>query len=243
MFRQYQWEIKGLLNARGINELVIHFDSPVKFITEKQAIRPLPGVPQAIHGSPHIRKAPCQFGWDWGPQLPPIGIWKDIRLEGYSQARFSEIHLRQEHAKEKVTVEVRACIQRWDEKPLVAEVRIKAPNGDTFVKKEEITARNEITVKVPISNPELWWPNGYGSQPLYQVDIALMSDNIAQRRLFWISVRTNSDYVRSNCASRRISGDVPLFLSLTVFRFLPKAPTGSRQILFPHASQTHFWKN
>ena len=180
MFRQYQWEIKGLLNARGINELVIHFDSPVKFITEKQAIRPLPGVPQAIHGSPHIRKAPCQFGWDWGPQLPPIGIWKDIRLEGYSLARFSEIHLRQEHANEKVTVEVRACIQRWDEKPLVAEVRIKAPNGDTFVKKEEITARNEITVKVPISNPELWWPNGYGSQPLYQVEVALMSDDSSE---------------------------------------------------------------
>ena len=116
---------------------MIHFSSPVKFITEKQAIRPLPGVPQAIHGSPHIRKAPCQFGWDWGPQLPPIGIWKDIRLEGYSVACFSEVHLRQEHAKEKVTVEVRACIQRWDEKPLVAEVRIKAPNGDTFVKKED----------------------------------------------------------------------------------------------------------
>jgi beta-mannosidase len=29
MFRQYQWEVKGLLKARGINELMIHFDSPV----------------------------------------------------------------------------------------------------------------------------------------------------------------------------------------------------------------------
>ncbi len=195
MFRQYQWEIKGLLNAGGINELMIHFSSPVKFITEKQVIRPLPGVPQAIHGSPHIRKAPCQFGWDWGPQLPPIGIWKDIRLEGYSVACFSEVHLRQEHAKEKVTVEVRACIKRWDEKPLVAEVRIKAPNGDTFVKKEAITARNEVTVKVPISDPELWWPNGYGSQPLYQVDITLMSDNTAggvllDKRSYNLGLRT-----------------------------------------------------
>jgi beta-mannosidase len=88
MFRQYQWEIKSILKANAANDLTITFASPVKFITEKQTIRPLPGVPQAIHGSPHIRKAPCQFGWDWGPQLPPIGIWKDIRLEGFSKARF-----------------------------------------------------------------------------------------------------------------------------------------------------------
>ena len=56
------------------------------YCAEKQAIRPLPGVSQAIPGGPYLRKAPCQFGWDWGPQLPPIGIWKDIRLEGYEAA-------------------------------------------------------------------------------------------------------------------------------------------------------------
>jgi beta-mannosidase len=53
------------------------------------------GVSQAIPGGPHVRKAPCQFGWDWGPQLPPIGIWKDIRLEGYDGARIEDVHLRQ----------------------------------------------------------------------------------------------------------------------------------------------------
>ena len=88
MFRRYQWEVKSLLNAKGANDLTITFSSPVKYAAEKQAIRPLPGVSQAIPGGPHLRKAPCQFGWDWGPQLPPIGIWKDIRLEGYSEARF-----------------------------------------------------------------------------------------------------------------------------------------------------------
>ena len=32
-----------------------------------------------------MRKAPCHFGWDWGPKLPPIGIWRDLRLEGYQR--------------------------------------------------------------------------------------------------------------------------------------------------------------
>jgi beta-mannosidase len=195
MFRQYQWEIKSILKANAANNLTITFASPVKFITEKQAIRPLPGVPQAIHGSPHIRKAPCQFGWDWGPQLPPIGIWKDIRLEGYSKARFSDIHLRQKHTKGQVMVEVRACIQHWDETPLIVAVSITAPNGESILEKAAITVGGEITVKVPISDPELWWPNGYGSQPLYQVEVALLADDSSEatlldKRLYQLGLRT-----------------------------------------------------
>ncbi len=175
MFRRYEWELKPFLNAQGVNDLTITFSSPVKYAAEKHAIRPLPGVSQAIPGAPHLRKAPCQFGWDWGPQLPPIGVWKDIRLEGYRGARLSEIHLRQHHANGQVAVEVQVSVQRWEDAPLDAIVRITAPDGETLEKEVAIPARDEVIVKVPISRPELWWPNGYGAQPLYQVEVSLVS--------------------------------------------------------------------
>ena len=53
MFRRYQWEINPLLNAKDANDLTITFSSPVKYAAEKQTIRPLPGVTQAIPGGPH----------------------------------------------------------------------------------------------------------------------------------------------------------------------------------------------
>jgi beta-galactosidase/beta-glucuronidase len=81
MFRQYRWDVRPLLRATDANELRITFASPVRYASEKQKARALPGVSQAIPGGPYLRKAPCQFGWDWGPQLPPVGIWKDLRLE------------------------------------------------------------------------------------------------------------------------------------------------------------------
>ncbi len=174
MFRRYQWEVKPLLKAKGVNELTIIFSSPVKYMAEKQALRPLPGVAQAIPGGPHLRKAPCQFGWDWGPQLPPIGVWKDIRLESYSGARLAQVHLRQNHAGGQVAVEVRVAVQQWDEAPLTAVVRITAPDGETFEEKAAMTAGDGVKVKVPIPRPELWWPNGYGGQPLYQVKVSLV---------------------------------------------------------------------
>jgi len=104
MFRQYRWDIKQILHP-GENILDVLFDSPIRYCAEKQAAHPMIGVPQAIPGGPHLRKAPCQFGWDWGPKLPPIGIWKDVRLEGYEEARIEDVHLRQIHENGSVTIE------------------------------------------------------------------------------------------------------------------------------------------
>jgi beta-mannosidase len=135
MFRRYEWEVKSLLGVAEANEITITFDSPMKFIAKKQSIRPLPGVAQAIPGGPYLRKAPCQFGWDWGPQLPQVGIWKDIRLEGYSVARLADVHLRQDHSGGRVTVEAMITSELWGKSPLSAVVRITTPDGEALKKK------------------------------------------------------------------------------------------------------------
>jgi beta-mannosidase len=181
MFRRYEWEIKSFLNIDGANEITVTFFSPVKYTAEKQKIRSLPGVLQAIPGGPHLRKAPCQFGWDWGPQLPPIGIWKEIRLEGYTEARISNINLQQIHDYGNVTVIVRVSVQRWVENPMTLGVRITTPKGEIFEKEAAIPIQCEGEVNIPIPNPDLWWPNGYGGQPLYQVDISLVRDDPTNR--------------------------------------------------------------
>ncbi|MGA2503320.1 MAG: glycoside hydrolase family 2 protein [Anaerolineales bacterium] len=183
MFRRYQWEVKSLLNVKGINDLIIKFFSPVKYAAEKEAMRILPGVSQAIPGGSHLRKAPCQFGWDWGPRLPPIGIWKDIRLEGFSEARLTKVHLRQDHTGGQVALEVRVDVQRWGKVPVAAIVRITAPDGGVLEKKEAINAQNGAIVKVPVPRPELWWPNGYGGQPLYQVEVSLLRNDDSESGL------------------------------------------------------------
>lgn len=176
MFRQYRWEVKPLLTEQD-NELVIAFASPVKYVTEKQAARALPGVPQAIPGGPYLRKAPCQFGWDWGPQLPPTGIWKDLRLEGYSGARLDEVHVRQQHAGGQVTVEARVTVERLSgidaNTPLTVAASVVAPGGETIEGSAPVSDNGEAVVSLQIPNPQLWWPNGYGDQPLYLVRVAV----------------------------------------------------------------------
>ena len=182
MFRQYRWEVKSLLRG-GDNELIIAFGSPVRFCTEMEAIRPLNGVTAAIPGGPHLRKAPCQFGWDWGPMLPPIGIWKDIRLEGRSIARLDDVHLRQSHAAGRVTISAAVTVERWSADPLTVTLRVTAPDGSVQEQTGDVAEGTEGGAQgaVEVANPQLWWPNGYGDRPLYGVEVVLTAGGSADQ--------------------------------------------------------------
>jgi beta-mannosidase len=171
MFRQYHWDVKPLLKAEG-NELRIDLESVVRHVAQKQAIRSLPGVSQAIAGGPHVRKAPCQFGWDWGPQLPPVGIWKDIRLEAFDSARLSEVHLRQFHVNGVVRVEARLAVENWTS-GLSALLQVTAPDGAAYTISAVLASASDNGLALEIENPQLWWPNGWGDQPLYHVEVQL----------------------------------------------------------------------
>ena len=190
MYRQYRWDIKSQLKA-GANEITIRFDSPVKFCADQQAKRYLPGVSQAIDGGPHLRKAPCQFGWDWGPQLPPIGIWQDIRVEGYQSARVEEVQFVQHHQSGKVTVSAHVQVERWDKAALSATLTITGPDGKSINSSTALATEKVADLSVEIANPQLWWPNGYGQQPLYKAVVSVEKDGKAlDRKDFQLGLRT-----------------------------------------------------
>ena len=177
MFRRWEWGVKTVLHE-GQNELQVVFGSPVRFITARQAQLPLQGGGD-IPGGPHLRKAPCHWGWDWGPKLPPIGIWKEIRLEGFS-TRLTDVHVRQQHdpgGRVTVTAEIEAESKSTSE--LIASLKVAAPDGQEWLIEESLSSiyvddgEKICTLTAEIKNPQLWWPNGYGAQPLYKVEVTL----------------------------------------------------------------------
>jgi beta-mannosidase len=173
MFRAYRWDVKGLLRE-GENEIVVAFQSPVRVCAERGRAQHLPTVNGVFEGAQTLRKAPCHFGWDWGPNLPTAGIWRDIRLEGYSAARIDDVHLRQEHAAGRVTLRANIGAVRWTDAPLTARLTVTAPDGKQFSAEGTIEG-NSAALTVEIDEPQLWWPNGMGAQPLYEVDIKLVA--------------------------------------------------------------------
>ena len=195
MFRRWEWDVKPLLRA-GENEVRIFFGSPLRFIAARQAQLPLTGGGD-IPGGPHLRKAPCHFGWDWGPKLPPIGVWKDIRLEGFS-SRLTDVHLRQQHEDGRVTISADISAQSgYDLKAeIMVFLTVTGPGGEKFQAGEKLLYLMEgephfATPSIEIPHPQIWWPNGYGSQPLYEVEITLKDGKkVLDHRSYRIGLRT-----------------------------------------------------
>lgn len=169
MHRTWRADVKNKV-CKGENELRLHFYSPSEYIKRKNAEHYLytstaGGV--VMEGTGHIRKSSCMFGWDWGPMLPDMGLYRDAFIEAYD-ARIDDIVIRQIHE----AGGVKLLLSLAPSEMLAgigASVEITSPDGSGKTYELSTQKTNEIEIE----NPELWWPNGLGGQPLYTLRFAL----------------------------------------------------------------------
>ncbi|MEH7494299.1 glycosyl hydrolase 2 galactose-binding domain-containing protein [Neobacillus niacini] len=50
------------------------------------------------------RKAQSHFGWDWGPQILTMGIWKEVRLERKHKAKIDSVYAKTVEINEEVAI-------------------------------------------------------------------------------------------------------------------------------------------
>ncbi|MBR3532925.1 MAG: glycoside hydrolase family 2 protein [Clostridiales bacterium] len=159
------WNVKAgkLLRPCG-NEIRIIFHSPVKYIRKKFEEDPaILGTEDAMLGFPHIRKAHFMFGWDWGPRLPDAGIWRGIELLKPDKAVLDKVYIRQrfDEGLNRVRLIVETAVDTACDETFRTMITVIGPDGKTAAFKTE--------GDIVIDDPKLWWPNGFGEQPLYTV--------------------------------------------------------------------------
>ncbi len=178
MHRTWEMDIRKLAKV-GENKLTVRFRSPIQYIKEENARVYAGGVGEAMEGYPHLRKAHCMFGWDWGPRIPDSGFFRDVYLKVADIATIDSVYITQEHVMltplienpvkvvvqgERVTLDfdVELEILREEEEVSVS-VTVESPAGEIYTQDEQ----GLITIEKPL----LWWPRGYGDQPLYAVEV------------------------------------------------------------------------
>ncbi|MEU1294477.1 glycoside hydrolase family 2 protein [Streptomyces sp. NPDC005840] len=163
MHRSYRFDVTG-----RSGELTVRFTSAY---TEAEAVRARLGERPAAYPEPYpyLRKMACSFGWDWGPTLVTAGIWRPALLEHWSTARIARVRPLVSVEDGTGVVELRVDVERTGAgAPLAVEAavggqRVRAGvEGDT------------ATVRVEVPDARLWWPRGYGEQPLYDVELTLL---------------------------------------------------------------------
>lgn len=122
-----------------------------------------------IGGGAWIRKAAFTFGWDWGPKLPAPALWGNIRLEDPESRHLSHVTITQEHQAEGVWLSLQ-CELQGD--PTSFELDVCVRLQGQLVAHQRGT--NSSTVRILICEPQLWFPNGLGPQPLYDLTVEFL---------------------------------------------------------------------
>ncbi len=177
MFRPATFDV----NLTGTEHtLALKFDPPLERIKRKTL--------SAWGRNPErtaMRKAQFGFGWDWGPCLPTIGIWRPVELlplDGRTVllhgVHFYTLEARDDRASVAVHVEVERL--PGGDRPVTARIAL----GDQ-VETLEIDA-DRATAYLTVDRPRLWWTHELGSPELYDLRVSLESDEWHQR----VGIRT-----------------------------------------------------
>lgn len=207
--RSWRFRLDDAL-CEGANELEVLITSPLQAARAFEAEHG--ELPYSGNKLPYnaIRKMACNLGWDWGPVLVTSGIPGELTLESWSTARLGRIRpqidvqpdgrgtvdldipvVRSSDAGRALTV--RAVLVGTDKLP-VADAGVDVPAGS-----------DSIAVHLDVADPALWWPRGYGEQPLHRLAIVLQDaegqelDRVERRVAFRTAgfVQEDDEYGRS----------------------------------------------
>ncbi|KAH9077149.1 beta-mannosidase [Lactarius deliciosus] len=171
-FVSYRAGAKNYLIA-GANELVITF--PSTFLKGKE-LEQRDAKYNCWNGDPsrlHVRKAQYNYGWDWGPVLLTTGPWRPVTLHTY-HAHISDLRVSvkvNEYLDADLTVRI---VLSSLEASCTAEVLLKDPSGDGVTGQSKIMMSDgtaQVTFQFKKEDIRLWYPVGYGGQPLYDVHV------------------------------------------------------------------------
>jgi beta-mannosidase len=174
MHRSYRFDISPHLTGDSL-ELEVDLHSATRYAEAER--RRLGDRPSAYPSAPFnfIRKMACSFGWDWGPDLRTAGLWKPVRLERWSVARLAQVvPLVTLDSTGTGRVELRIQLERLDSKaPLTLAVEILGQRAERYVDAGATIA----TLVIDVPDAPVWWPVGYGTQPLADLSLTLITDD------------------------------------------------------------------
>lgn len=178
MFCTWRVECTSFLQV-GKNKLQIHFFSPIHHDLPQLARLgySLPAVSDQSElgglGNKRVsvfaRKAPYQYGWDWGPRLITSGIWRPVFLECWNKYRIDDLHVVQESLNDSCA-ELTAVFEIESNSEGEIELSLDVDLEQSQLLKVSVSpGKQSYSCSFKIENPKRWWTNGLGSAHLYNI--------------------------------------------------------------------------
>jgi beta-mannosidase len=199
MFREAIFDVTGRVYTDRPNTLALCFDPPLDHVRDAPSPAWRPG--ELIETKRNfMRKAQFGFGWDWGPRLPTVGIWRPVEIRRQRQAaiqgvRFATLEIGP--AGERALVWARVEIERFaGDRPIEVALALIPPGGTEAVARQTLAltghgSRLVAEASMPIEQPNLWWTHDLGEPCLYTLQVRILQDGSElDRRQQQVGIRT-----------------------------------------------------
>jgi beta-mannosidase len=161
MFVRFRREVRELLRP-GRNTLTVAIRPPGPEALAAAERQPLALRYMYFCSVPHInliRKVQCHSGWDWGISLVVCGLYGGLYLEADDGCRIEHLYSEQRHEAGRVVLTAFAELAGD-----AGSVEFRF-NGETRI----ASGAGRVSVEFVLESPRLWYPNGVGAQPLYEL--------------------------------------------------------------------------
>ena len=196
MFRPATFDI-GAAVRPGENTLALCF-SPTASVVEGRDMPTWSIISDPIKKTKRnfIRKAQFGWGWDWGPTLPTVGIWRPVELTLQRQATLTVVDfttLAISPARDAARVRIAVAAELFDgAQPAEAEVVLSDPAGRGVVCETlTLAGAGAGRLDVTLANPALWWTPELGAPALHRLEVSLkVAGAVVDGRTLDVGVRT-----------------------------------------------------
>src|SRR6056297_359866 len=184
MFIRYRFDVSRAVRA-GNNRLRIRLASPVQAAVElkKQLPYPVPhqDYPVQAQGRNLIRKVQSHAGWDWGPCLMVSGIYEQVLLCATPLERIEAVHHDAALTETKEYLwHLKVYTEIFSREAGHTLLRVECAGAVSEQQVELRPGPQQMISELEVKNPQLWWPSGYGQQPLYELRVVTPNDTSRQ---------------------------------------------------------------
>jgi beta-mannosidase len=123
-------------------------------------------------------KSRMNYWWDFCPRMIHLGIWDDVFLEISDSLRIEDIFVQPRLSPDFHQVHLAVNIELDSAQNETLEFALLIRLGAEIIAQKHLesavtTGQNRLSTNFEIKDPQLWYPNGYGAQPLYDFEIVV----------------------------------------------------------------------